>query len=65
MPSYSETQIKAAFAACTAQAEQVAETKQQFPIPTLEVAQPAFAEQLETCVLWTLEGKRAEMTLLD
>ena len=59
-PTYSETQIRKAISACMAQAEQVAETKKQFPMPTNETVQPPLTEQLQACVIGNLEGYLTE-----
>ena len=56
-PTYSETQIRKAISAYIAQAEQVAETKKQFPMPDFgPIIEPPLTEQLQACVVGNLEG---------
>ena len=61
-PTYSEAQIEKAISACVARAEQVAETKKQFPMPDFgPIIEPSLTEQLQACIVGNLEGHLLEI----
>ena len=59
-PTFSETQLEAAFDTCRALAEQAEETRQLFPMKYGLTDEP-FSEQLERCVLSVLRGNAVKM----